>query len=248
MLRLDKLLSHMGYGTRSEIKKLARGGGIMVNGNLVSDTAIKIDPEIDVVVIGESAVRYREYVYLMLNKPAGVVSATKDETQETVVDLLSAEYLGFNLFPVGRLDKDTEGLLLITNDGQLGHQLTSPKKRIAKKYLARLSKPVLANDIEAFSSGIELDDGLCLPAILKQITNISPELLINALQDEFWAEITLYEGRYHQIKRMFSKLGNEVCFLKRIAIGGLKLDGSLKSGEYRELRSEELGLVTQKAT
>jgi 16S rRNA pseudouridine516 synthase len=233
MMRLDKMLAHMGYGTRNEIKKMLRRGSVTVDGAIVKSPEHKVDPEASRIYVGDEAVRYREFIYLMMNKPSGVVSAVRDEAQETVVDLLEREHQIFHPFPVGRLDKDTEGLLFLTNDGQLGHRLLSPKKQVDKVYIAEITEPVGESDVAAFAEGIRLDDGVCLPAGLR----IPGE-------DPRQAEVTLREGRYHQVKRMFQSLGKEVLYLKRIAMGGVVLDESLKPGEYRELTPEELEVLT----
>jgi 16S rRNA pseudouridine516 synthase len=232
MLRLDKMLAHMGYGTRNEIKKLLRRGGVTVDGETVQSPDLKVDPETSRVFVGAEQVCYRAFVYLMMNKPAGVVSAVRDERQETVTDLLAPEHRVFHPFPVGRLDKDTEGLLFLTNDGQLGHRLLSPKKGVDKVYFAELSAPVGEEDRAAFAKGVRLEDGVCLPA----------ELRIWG-EDPRRAEVILREGRYHQVKRMFQALGKEVLYLKRISMGGVALDAALKPGEYRELTPAELEIL-----
>jgi 16S rRNA pseudouridine516 synthase len=227
------MLAHMGYGTRNEIKKLMRRGAVTVDGETVKSPELKVDPEASRVFVGAELVRYREFIYLMMNKPAGVVSAVRDEAQETVVDLLERAYRIFHPFPVGRLDKDTEGLLFLTNDGQLGHRLLSPKKQVDKIYIAEITEPVGESDVAAFAEGIPLDDGICLPAGLR-IPGEDPRR----------AEVTLREGRYHQVKRMFQSRGKEVLYLKRVAMGGVPLDESLNPGEYRELTPEELRILS----
>jgi 16S rRNA pseudouridine516 synthase len=235
MLRLDKMLAHMGYGTRNEIKKLLRQGAVTVDGAAVQSPALKLDPEVSVIMVGAERICYRAFIYLMMNKPAGVVSAAKDEAQETVADLLAPRHRAFRPFPVGRLDKDTDGLLFLTNDGQLGHRLTSPKKQVDKVYIARLSAPVSAEDQQAFARGVRLNEGVCMPAGLR---------IAEGAGSADWAEITLREGRYHQVKRMFHSVGKEVLYLKRIAMGGVMLDESLAPGAYRELTRAELGILT----
>jgi 16S rRNA pseudouridine516 synthase len=236
-LRLDKMLAHMGYGTRNEIKKLLRRGTVTVDGETVKSPELKVDPEASRIFVGTELVRYREFIYLMMNKPAGAVSSVRDEAQETVVDLLERAYQVFHPFPVGRLDKDTEGLLFLTNDGQLGHRLLSPKKCVDKIYVAEITEPVSGSDVAAFADGIRLEDGICLPAGLRILG-----------EDPRRAEVTLREGRYHQVKRMFQSRGKEVLYLKRISMGGVSLDESLKPGEYRELTSEELKILTNGGT
>jgi 16S rRNA pseudouridine516 synthase len=227
------MLAHMGYGTRNEIKKMLRRGAVTVDGETVKSPELKVDPEASRVFVGAELVRYREFIYLMMNKPAGVVSAVRDEAQETVVDLLEREYQIFHPFPVGRLDKDTEGLLFLTNDGQLAHRLLSPKKHVDKVYVAEVTEPVGEPDVAAFAEGIRLEDGICLPAGLRVLG-----------EDPRRAEVILREGRYHQVKRMFQSLGKEVLYLKRVAMGGVPLDESLQPGECRELTPEELSVLT----
>jgi 16S rRNA pseudouridine516 synthase len=228
------MLAHMGYGTRNEIKKLLRQGLVTVDGVPVRSSSVKVDPEASRIFVGTELVRYREFVYLMMNKPAGVVSAVRDEAQETVTDLLEWEHRIFHPFPVGRLDKDTEGLLLLTNDGQLAHRLMSPRKQVNKVYVADITAPADAGDQAAFAGGIPLDDGICLPAELR-ICGENPCRV----------EVTVREGRYHQVKRMFQSRGKEVLWLKRIAVGGVSLDESLAPGECRELSPEELKRLTE---
>jgi 16S rRNA pseudouridine516 synthase len=207
---------------------------VTVDGETVKSPDLKVDPEGSRVCVGAETVRYREFVYLMMNKPAGVVSATRDERQETVIDLLAPEYQVFRPFPVGRLDKDTEGLLFLTNDGQLAHRLLSPRKQAEKVYMAEVTEPVCEKDRAAFAEGIRLEDGICLPAGLR-IWGDDPRR----------AEVTLLEGRYHQVKRMFQSLGKEVLYLKRMSMGGVPLDESLKPGEYRELTPAELRVLNE---
>ncbi|MFZ5590249.1 MAG: pseudouridine synthase [Bacillota bacterium] len=232
-LRLDKMLAHMGLGSRKDIKKLARAGEIVVNGMVVRDTAQKIHPDRDEVVVGGQPVRYREHIYLMMNKPAGYISATEDRSLLTVLELLSDQYACFELFPVGRLDRDTEGLILLTNDGKLAHELLSPKKHVPKTYLVRIDSMVTADQRLALEQGVTLDDGYrTLPAKLEVVQDKSVEVLL-----------TITEGKYHQVKRMFASVGKKVLYLKRLAIGGLWLDENLAPGQYRELTDEELELL-----
>lgn len=229
-LRLDKLLADMGYGTRSEIKKEIAKGGVTVNGTVMKKPEAKIDTERDIVCIkGEKAV-YARYEYFMLNKPAGVVSATMDRRERTVLDLIEDKKRD-NLFPVGRLDKDTEGLLLITNNGELAHQLLSPKKHVDKVYFARVRGTVTEEDIKMFSEGLDIgDEKKTLPA----------QLSILSSGEISETRITIREGRFHQIKRMFAAVGKEVVYLKRLGMGTLTLDESLAPGEYRRLTEEEV--------
>ena len=233
MIRLDKMLAHLGYGTRKEVKNLIRKGNVEVNGQLCKDDDYKVNTDVDEVIINEESVHYDAYTYLILNKPQGVISATTDDSQQTVLDLLT-DYPHHRLFPVGRLDKDTEGLLLITNDGPLAHSLLSPRHHVEKEYEVRLKNPLKTEDINSFNQGIILEDGdRCLPASLHIV---SP----------FDARVILTEGKYHQIKRMFIQLGNEVVFLKRIRFGSIVLDDQLKIGMARSLTSEEVNALKQK--
>lgn len=235
--RLDKVLAHMGYGTRKELKKLVREGVVTVNGEVVTDSGIHINPEEDVIQVWEEEVAYRQFVYLMLNKPAGVISATYDSREETVIDLLDEQYLPFKPFPVGRLDKDTVGLLILTNDGKLAHELTSPRKHVQKTYYARVEGAVDESDIEAFQRGVKIEeDYTTKPAVLKilQIGSISE------------IELTITEGKFHQVKRMFEAVGKKVRYLKRISMGALTLDPELAEGEIRELTEHEIQLLKER--
>ncbi|MEC0228997.1 pseudouridine synthase [Paenibacillus alba] len=234
--RLDKILAHVGIGTRSELKRLAKEGAINVNGVKVKDSGMQVNPETDVIKVNGEAVLYREFVYLMMNKPQGVVSATEDNRDRTVVDLLDDVYAPFEVFPVGRLDKDTEGFLLLTNDGKLAHNLLSPRKHVAKTYFAKVEWEVTETDREAFSQGVTLDDGYeTLPGILKILQSGNES---NGELSEI--ELTIMEGKFHQVKRMFQAVGKRVSYLKRISMGPLVLDPNLALGQARELTKEEL--------
>lgn len=243
-MRLDKLLAHMGFGTRSEIKKLAKQGQILVNGRTVKECGEQVDPFADRISVGEEEVVYREFIYLMLNKPQEVISATEDTRERTVLDLLSADYRHFQPFPVGRLDKDTEGLLLLTNDGQLAHRLLSPRKQVPKTYYAEVEGKVDEHDIAAFVGGVALDDGyVTMPAKLVILPEIAAA---DAARANFSrVELTIMEGKFHQVKRMFQAVGKRVLFLKRIAMGPLSLDERLAAGQYRELANAELELLIE---
>lgn len=235
MERIDKVLSNLGYGTRKDLKKIVKNGLVQVNGVTIKDSAVKVDPEKDKIVINGEEIFYRKFIYLMMNKPAGVVSATFDNRDETVIDLLEVEHQVFEPFPVGRLDKDTVGLLLLTNDGELNHRLISPKWKVDKVYFAKIDKKVTEEDIEKFKNGITLDDGYtCKEAILE----------IQSASDE-GSEIvlTIQEGKFHQVKRMFEAVGKTVTYLKRIEFGTLPLDEDLEEGEYRELTDEEIAIL-----
>jgi 16S rRNA pseudouridine516 synthase len=230
-MRLDKLLANMGYGSRKEMKKLLKTGLVQVNGQVVKDGKAQVNPEKDQVTCQGEKVEYQEYMYLMMNKPDGVLSATEDLRDRTVVDLLHPEYQHFEVFPVGRLDKDTEGFLLLTNDGKLAHELLSPKKHVPKTYYADIEGVVTEEDQVAFKQGVTLDDGYTtLPAELN--------ILESATQSKI--ELTIVEGKFHQVKRMFIARGKKVSYLKRLSMGSLQLDPNLKLGEYRELTNEEL--------
>ncbi|MBM7692947.1 16S rRNA pseudouridine516 synthase [Peribacillus deserti] len=230
-MRIDKLLSNIGYGSRTEVKKLLKTGTVKVNDASVKDPKQQVNPSEDIVTVSGDRVEYREFIYLMMNKPQGLLSATEDASQGTVIDLLEPEDAVFEPFPVGRLDKDTEGFLLLTNDGQLAHQLLSPKKHVTKTYFAVIEGEVTEEDIEAFRAGVLLEDGyLTKPGNL--------EILKQGLMSD--VKVTITEGKYHQIKRMFAAVGKRVVYLKRISMGALPLDEELELGQYRELTEEEL--------
>ncbi|MGE7918624.1 pseudouridine synthase [Viridibacillus sp. NPDC093762] len=230
-MRLDKLLSNMGYGSRKEIKQLLKMKAVTVDGEVAKDVSKHVDPvKQNVSVLGER-VHYQEFIYLMMHKPPGVISATEDLHDQTVIDLLDPFHAHFEPFPVGRLDKDTEGLLLITNDGGLTHNLLSPKKHVPKVYYAQIDGEVTDADIEAFSRGVMLEDGYMTKPGELVILNAGPTSEI---------ELTISEGKFHQVKRMFESVGKKVTYLKRLSMGSLKLDEQLELGEYRELTEEEL--------
>ncbi|MFS0574815.1 pseudouridine synthase [Sporosarcina sp. 179-K 3D1 HS] len=230
-MRLDKLLSNMGYGSRKEVRQLLKSGSIRVNGKTVKDAALHVDPYGEEVFVLGERVLYKEFIYLMMHKPQGVISATEDVRDRTVVDLLDAEHRHFNPFPVGRLDKDTEGFLLLTNDGKLAHNLLSPKKEVPKTYYAHISGVVTEEDVAKFASGVTLEDGyLTKPGKL--------QILKSAEQSEI--ELTITEGKFHQVKRMFEAVGKRVVYLKRLSMGPLQLDESLPIGAYRELSEGEM--------
>lgn len=235
MERIDKILSNLGYGTRKDLKKIVKNGMVQVNGITIKDSAMKVDPEKDKIVINGEEIFYREFIYLMMNKPAGVISATFDNKDETVIDLLEVEHQVFEPFPVGRLDKDTVGLLLLTNDGDLNHRLISPKWKVDKVYFAKIDQKVTEEDIEKFKHGITLDDGYrCKEAILE---------IQKASEEGSEIVLTIQEGKFHQVKRMFEAVGKKVTYLKRIEFGTLPLDENLEEGEYRELTEEEIAIL-----
>ena len=234
-MRLDKFLVSTGKISRSDAGRAARGGKITVNGVVEKKADRHIDPETDAVTLNGERIVYRQYTYIMLNKPKGVVSATRDPAKKTVIDIIPDELKRRSLFPAGRLDRDTVGLLIITDDGAFAHRIMSPAHHVFKTYEATLSFPIDENDIRKLEEGITLGDGTeCLPAKVKAFT--TNEGLPAA-------QIKIREGKYHQVKRMFHALGNNVEHLRRIQIGSLKLDTSLAEGECREMTDEELELV-----
>lgn len=237
--RLDKVLSNFGFGTRSELRKVIKSGLVKVDGMVADDASMHVDPENSTIEVDGRKLNYRRFVYVMMNKPAGVISATFDPRLKTAVDLLPQELACFDLFPAGRLDIDTEGMLLLTNDGQLAHNLLSPVKHVDKRYYALIDGVVTQDDIVSFKEGVVLDDGYrTMPAELE----ILPCDISRANRSEI--EVVLHEGKFHQVKRMFEAVGKKVIYLKRIQMGGLKLDESLKPGECRELTPEEVELLS----
>lgn len=232
-MRLDKFLSDCGIGTRSQVKQLIKKGSIMINGEICRNSDIKIDEINDAVSYEGKVLNYSKYHYYMLYKPAGVITATTDRISSTVMDLLTG-INHKNLAPVGRLDKDTEGLLIITDDGMLAHNLLSPVRHVPKTYLADIDGIVTENHIKLFAEGLDIgDDKPTKPAILDI-------LMINEAEHSSSIKITITEGRYHQIKRMFQAVNMEVTYLKRLTMGSLTLDKKLAPGSFRELTSEEI--------
>lgn len=238
-LRLDKYLADMKCGTRSQVKEFIRRNRVCVDETVISDPAFKVDPEIHIVKLDGNPVNYVETVYYMLNKPAGVLSATSDSRQKTVLDLVDAPRR--DLFPVGRLDRDTEGLLLITNDGLLAHNLLAPGKHVDKTYYAKVTGQIGSNAVQAFAAGLIVDEKLtALPAkleIIGQKNTPDDKDPVTAVY------VTVQEGKFHQIKRMFAALGSEVRYLKRISMGPLSLDEQLALGAYRPLTAAEIALL-----
>ena len=236
-MRLDKYLAEMGAGTRSEVKKLVRAGRVTINGAVAEKPEQKVDPETDTVCLDGEAFLYAAYEYYLFHKPAGCVSATEDKIHKTVMDYLT-DTLRDDLFPVGRLDIDTEGLLLITNDGVLAHELLSPAHHVKKTYYARVAGRVTEEDARLFQQGVDIgEEKLTKPA----------ELVILTSGEESEIELTITEGKFHQVKRMFQAVGKEVVYLKRLSMGPLTLPETLLPGEYRALTQEELMLL-QKET
>jgi 16S rRNA pseudouridine516 synthase len=235
MERLDKVLSNVGVGSRKEVKVMVKKGLVKVDSLAVKDSGMQVDPEKAVIEVDGKIIGYRKYTYLLMNKPAGVVSATFDNYDETVIDLLEEEHKIFEPFPVGRLDKDTVGLLLITNDGDMNHRLISPKWHVDKVYYAEIDKPVTEEDVQRFKEGVVLDDGYkCMSAKLEILAADGNGSQVN---------VTIQEGKFHQVKRMFKSVGKEVVYLKRISFGPIKLDEQLPEGEYRELSDLEIELL-----
>lgn len=230
ILRLDKYLADMGVGSRSQIKQMVRKGQISLNGDIVKKPETKVNIQTDQVAVLGNIITYQKYRYILLHKPAGLVSATEDKREKTVLDLLPQE-MQKDMFPVGRLDKDTEGLLLLTNDGDLAHRLLSPKKHVDKTYYAKIEGKVTESDGLAFEEGVDIgDEKKTMPAKLQILSSdeISEILL------------TIQEGRFHQVKRMFQAVGKKVMYLKRVSMGPLHLESELSIGAFRELTEEEL--------
>lgn len=234
MMRIDKLLANSGFGSRKDVKKLLKSGAVLCNDAKIADPKAHVDPEKDRITVYGEQVQYREFIYVMMNKPKGYISATEDDRLETVLDLLEPEDAHMKPFPVGRLDRDTEGLLVLTNDGQLAHDVLAPKKHVPKTYYAIIDGAVDEVDIERFKQGVTLDDGY--------VTKPG-ELTIIKSGQQSEIELIITEGKFHQVKRMFESVGKKVLYLKRIAMGALVLDESLKLGEYREMTEEELALL-----
>ena len=234
MERLDKVIGNqLGY-SRKEIKELVRNKRIMVNDSVVLKSDLKVDKYKDKIMVDSQIIEFKEYVYLMLNKPKGYISATEDRSMSTVLDLVPYEYLHRNLFPAGRLDKDTTGLMIITDDGNFAHDILSPKKHIKKEYMVTIDIPLNEDMVRGFESGIKLVDGDCKPSKLEIIS-------------EYVGKVTLVEGKYHQIKRMFGCFGAKVIELNRICMGNLKLPKELECGKVREATEEELNKIQEKA-
>ena len=240
MMRLDKYLCETGFGTRSQVKDLLKKGQVMVNGEVVKKPELKINETTDQILCQGKKASYQKNIYLMLHKPAGVVSATEDNREKTVLDLVRPGDRKNGLFPVGRLDKDTEGLLLLTDDGELAHRLLSPKKHVDKTYYAKIDGQVTEEHVKQFREGLDIgDEKKTLPAVLT--------ILLSGPVSEI--EVTIHEGRFHQIKRMFEAVGCKVTYLKRLSMGSLVLDETLPLGEYRSLTEAELeGLTKQRGT
>ena len=230
-MRIDKLVSLSGFGSRKEVKAILKAGIVSVDGVVVKDPQTRVDPETATIYVGDELIEYEKYVYIMMNKPDGVISATHDDDDKTVIDLLDEKYQWFDLFPVGRLDKDTTGLLILSNDGGFAHRALSPKKHVAKVYHAEVDGEIEVLHIAAFAAGVTLDDDYrCMPAGL-------------AVVEGGVAEVTISEGKFHQVKRMFEAIGLSVTSLRRVAFAGINLDESLSPGSYRRLNENEMQTV-----
>ena len=225
-MRLDKFLADSALGSRSEIKTVIKKGGVTVNAAVIKDPGFQVTEDDAVIFMGQ-AVKYTPFIYIMINKPAGVICATEDKNQKTVLSLIDKKYAHYNLFPVGRLDIDTVGLLVISNDGDAAHRALSPKHHVEKTYYAETELPIKPEVISAFSEGVFISGGIkTLPAHLTILSEKS-------------AHLTICEGKFHQVKLMFEAVGNKVTYLKRVKFGNLTLDNSLKEGEYRLLKPDE---------
>lgn len=230
-MRIDKYLSNSGIGTRKEVKQYIKNGLILLNDKVVLKSTQQVDENKDNIKFKNQEIIYKKYIYLMMNKPQGYISATKDYN-DTVLDLLDEKFQNKDIFPVGRLDKDTEGLLILTNDGKLAHELLSPKKKVDKKYYAKVDNILSEEDIDKFKDGIylEKEQYLTMPAKLEIISN-------------YECYVYIKEGKYHQVKRMLKSCGKEVLYLKRISMGNVNLDETLDSGQYRELTEKEIEIL-----
>ena len=236
-MRLDKFLANSRIGTRKEVKIILKKGKIKVNEKIVKDAKMQVDEIKDDVKIEGEKITYKPFVYIMMNKPSGVISATEDGKHKTVIDLLCEKYKNYKVFPVGRLDIDTEGLLLLTNDGVLAHNLLSPKKHVDKKYYVELKEPLTIEKKKILENGIKLEENFVTKKAKIEIIDKDEDIEVNSVF------ITISEGKFHQVKRMFKFVENEVLYLKRVKMGKLLLPEDLKLGEYRELSEEEMNLI-----
>lgn len=236
-MRIDKLLAHYGYGSRKDVKTLLKQKNVTVNGERIKTSKFHINPDVDIVEVNGDVIQYKEFIYYVLHKPSGYISATVDDREQTVIDLLPmrAQQI-YEPFPVGRLDKDTEGLLLITNDGKLAHALTSPRREVPKTYYAHIDGRVSESDVKAFHDGVTLDDGY---------KTKTADLVILKSGTVSEIELTITEGKFHQVKRMFEAVDKKVIYLKRIQMGEISLDDALPLGAIRELTEKELNYCEQ---
>ena len=233
-MRIEKFLADSGLGSRKEVKQLMVAGLVSVNGNTIRKSGYAVQPQQDYVTVNGIVVNYQKYYYYLLNKPKGIISATTDNHHQTVIDWLGNEYAHMDLFPVGRLDRDTTGLLLLTNNGNMAHQLLSPNKKIPKRYVAKVKGQVTEDDVFLFEQGLDLGDFVTQPA----------ELLILEVQGSYsLVEVTIHEGKFHQVKRMFEKVGKQVVELHRLTMGPLTLPNDLSIGEWRPLTEVEEQLL-----
>ena len=241
-MRLDKLLSTLGEGTRTQVRDVIRAGRVTVDGAVVRDAGLQVDAQAQSVCIGGRELCYKAVRHVMMHKPQGTLTAARDKKQPTVMDLLPPMYAAMDCMPAGRLDKDTEGLLVITSDGQLAHRIISPKHDVGKIYLAKVDGPLTPADVEAFAAGLHITDSDgefdARPARL--------EILSSAAQ-ESEARVRVTEGKYHQVKRMFAARGVHVTYLKRLQIGALALDPALAPGQWREMTQEEVDMLEMEA-
>lgn len=234
MQRLDKIVALNCGVSRTDAKKLIKNGAVSVNGAVVLKGEASVDPQADSISVNGKSINIKEHVYIMLNKPSGVISASNDPNEKTVVDLVPEKLFRRSLAPCGRLDKDTTGLLILSDDGDFVHRIISPAHHVYKTYIARLDKPLSPESVKLLESGITLGDGTqCLPAKIRTFTENSG----------YYAEIKIREGKYHQVKRMCAACGSTVTALDRIAAGKLKLDPALERGECRELTEEEINMI-----
>lgn len=240
-MRLDKFLVACAVGSRTEVKNLLKAGRVTVNGKKEKSAKLQIDEERDEIRFDGQVLEYEEFVYYMMNKPQGVISATEDPKHRTVLDLLDDIALSKEVFPVGRLDIDTHGLLLLTNDGKLAHALLSPKRHVDKTYLAQVKGIMTQEDVETFAEGIPLKDFTCQPARLEIIST-------DAEKNQSQIRVTIAEGKFHQVKRMVAYCGKEVVDLQRLTMGTLVLDENLQRGEWRRLTKEELEVLRASIT
>lgn len=235
--RIDKVITSQGTMTRAGVKRLLKTGAVTVNGKTVKDPGLHVEPATDIISVSGKQLCYRKFVYIMMNKPAGVLSASRDPKAKTVIDLLPEEFRRPGLFPAGRLDKDTTGFVLITDDGDFAHRILSPGRHVDKLYEAQLDRPVGEKETALFAQGLTLDDGLtCMGARLEPLEGLPYPA----------ARVTVCEGKFHQVKRMFAAVDRTVLALKRLAIGSVVLDSALAPGECREITEKELGSIFNK--
>lgn len=232
MIRLDKYLANMGVGTRTQVKEFIKKGRVSIDDNIIKSPETKFDENSQIAALDGVRINFVKYEYYMLNKPSGVVSATVDNINKTVISLINSKRK--DLFPIGRLDKDTQGLIIITNDGEIAHKMLSPKHHISKVYYAQVEGIVDENDVKLFAQGLKIDNEFnAMPAKLEIIKS----------EDISQIKLEIFEGKFHQVKRMFEAVGKKVIFLKRISMGEIKLDNSLKAGEFRQLNKDELNYL-----